>query len=53
LAIYPIQVPVKPYRGADPKRRDKQAELHRMARELSDFVNATVRACDEDCVEVL
>lgn len=53
MAIYPIQVPVKPYRGAEPKRRRKQSNLHRMASELSEFVNATVRASDDDCVEVL
>lgn len=48
LAIYPIRVPVKPYGGADPKRRSKQSDLHRMAGELADFVNATVRASDGD-----
>jgi hypothetical protein len=53
LAIYPIQVPVKPYRGADPKRRRKQSDLHRMANELTEFVNATVRASERDRVEVL
>lgn len=53
MAIYPVHVPVPQYRGSDPKRRRKQSDLHRMASEIAEFVNATVRASEGDCVEVL